>query len=100
MTWEGHAELIHSPYLCVAGEHEQLSPLIHTERLLTALKGPKRFVVYQDSRHSVGNVPSANVAPFPPILLAHWMAPAPQGKPVASAKWCEEADGRIVNAAL
>src|SRR5205814_1553772 len=60
MTWEGHAELIHSPYLCVAGEHEELSPLIHTERLLTALKGPKRFVVYQDSRHSVGNVPSAN----------------------------------------
>src|SRR5262249_45414671 len=47
MTWEGHAERIQSPYLCVAGEHEELSPLTHTERLLKALKGPKRFVVYQ-----------------------------------------------------
>src|SRR5437762_6827145 len=59
---------IHTPYMCVAGEHEELSPLIHTERLLTALKGPKRFVVYHDSRHSVVNVPSANVWPITPIL--------------------------------
>ncbi len=100
MTWEGHAELIHSPYLCVAGEHEELSPLIHTERLLTALKGPKRFVVYQDSRHSVGNVPSANVGPFPPILIADWMAATLQGKTFASEKWYVEANGRIVKSAL
>src|SRR5262249_55977688 len=57
MTWEGHADRISAPYLCVAGEFDELSPLEHTERLMKALRGPKRLVVYQDSRHSVGNVP-------------------------------------------
>jgi len=28
--------------------------------------GPKQFVVYAESRHSVGGVPSANLGPFPP----------------------------------
>jgi hypothetical protein len=84
----------------VAGEHEELSPLIHTERLLKALKGPKRFVVYQDSRHSVGNVPSANMGPFPPILIADWMAATLEGKTFASEKWFVEASGRIVKSAL
>src|SRR5262245_6877608 len=65
MTWEGHAQHIRAPYLCLAGEAEELSPLMHTERLMTVLGGPKRLVVYQDSRHSVGNVPAANVGPFP-----------------------------------
>ena len=74
MTWEGHAERIRAPYLCVAGEFDELSPLEHTERLMKTLGGPKRLVVYQDSRHSVGNVPAANLGPFPPILMADWMA--------------------------
>jgi len=95
MTWEGHAELIQSPYLCVAGEHEELSPLVHTERLLRALKGPKRFVVYQDSRHSVGNVPSANLGPFPPILIADWMAATLDGQTFPSEKWYVDGAGRI-----
>ena len=68
ITWEGHAEKISVPYLCVAGEAEELSPLEHSERLMAALQGPKQMVVYQESRHSVGNVPAANLGPFPPIL--------------------------------
>src|SRR6202011_4783792 len=50
ITWEGHAEKIRAPYLCVAGEAEELSPLVHSERLLQTIKGPKQMVVYQDSR--------------------------------------------------
>jgi len=100
MTWQGHAERIQSPYLCVAGEHEELSPLIHTERLLRALKGPKRFVVYQDSRHSVGNVPAANLGPFPPILIADWMAATLDGQTFPSEKWYVDSAGRITRSDL
>ncbi len=39
------------------------------------------MVVYQESRHSVGNVPSANLGPFPPILVADWLADRLAGKP-------------------
>ena len=37
MTWEGHAEKIRAPYLCIAGEFDELSPLEHTERLMKTL---------------------------------------------------------------
>lgn len=95
MTWEGHAERIHAPYLCVAGEAEELSPLEHTERLMGTLKGPRRLVVYQDSRHSVGNVPATNLGPFPPILIADWMTATLDGKPFPSEKWYVDAGGRV-----
>jgi dienelactone hydrolase len=100
MTWEGHAEKIRAPYLCVAGEFDELSPLVHTERLMTALQGPKRLVVYQDSRHSVGNVPAAHLGPFPPILMADWMAATLNGASFPSERWFVEATGRIVKTAL
>ena len=95
ITWEGHAERIRAPYLCVAGEAEELSPLVHSERLVAALKGPKQMVVYQESRHSVGNVPSANLGPFPPILVADWMADRLAGKPFPSERWYVTSSGQI-----
>lgn len=95
ITWEGHAEKLHAAYLCVAGEYDELSPLVHSERLLQTVKGPKQMVVYQDSRHSVGNVPAANLGPFPPILVADWMADRLAGKPFASERWYVTASGQI-----
>jgi dienelactone hydrolase len=95
ITWEGHAEKIHAPYLCVAGEAEELSPLEHSERLMAALQGPKQMVVYQESRHSVGNVPAANLGPFPPILLADWLADRLAGKPFVSEHWYVAGSGEI-----
>jgi len=100
LTWEGHAERIRAPYLCVAGEAEELSPLEHTERLVQALGGPKRLVVYQDSRHSVGGVPSTNLGPYPPALMADWMAATLDGRPFPSERWYVEATGRVVKTPL
>ena len=96
MTWEGHAEKIRVPYLCVAGEFDELSPLEPTPRLMRALGGPKRLVVSQDSRHSVGNVPAANRGPCPPGLMADWMAAPLAGRSFPSEQWVVEASGRVV----
>jgi cephalosporin-C deacetylase-like acetyl esterase len=95
ITWEGHADKIRVPYLCVAGEAEELSPLEHSEALMMALKGPKQMVVYQESRHSVGNVPAANLGPFPPILVADWLADRLAGKPFVSERWYVTGAGEI-----
>jgi poly(3-hydroxybutyrate) depolymerase len=100
MTWEGHAEGIRAPYLCLAGEADELSPIEHTKRLMRALAGPKRLVVYQDSRHSVGNVPAANLGPYPPVLMADWMAATLNGRTFPSERWYVEANGRIVKTPL
>jgi hypothetical protein len=83
-----------------ARQFDELSPLEHTERLMKALGGPKRLVVYQDSRHSVGSVPAANLGPFPPALMADWMEAALGGKSFPSEKWYVEASGRIVKTPL
>ena len=99
LTWEGHAENIKVPYLCVAGESDELSPLAHTERLLKTLQCPKQLVVYQDSRHSVGNVPAASLGPTPVVLVADWMNARLAGKPFASERWFVEASGRVVTTA-
>ena len=95
ITWQGHADKIRAPYLCVAGEAEELSPLVHSDALMAALKGPKQMVVYQESRHSVGNVPAANLGPFPPILLADWLADRLAGKPFISERWYVTGSGEI-----
>jgi dienelactone hydrolase len=95
ITWYGHAEKIRVPYLCVAGEAEELSPLVHSERLMAALPGPKQMVVYQESRHSVGNVPAANLGPFPQVLVADWLADRLAGKPFVSERWYVTGSGEI-----
>jgi len=95
ISWEGHADKIRVPYLVVAGECEELSPLVHSERLLRTVQGPRQIVVYQDSRHSVGNVPAANLGPFPPVLVADWIADRLAGKPFACERWFVRASGAI-----
>src|SRR5881396_1347803 len=99
LTWEGHAEKIRVPYLCLAGEADELSPLEHTERLFKTLQCPRQLVVYQDSRHSVGNVPSTNLGPTPSVLLADWMNARLSGRPFASERWLVETSGRVAKTA-
>jgi dienelactone hydrolase len=95
MTWEGHAEKIRAPYLCVAGEADELSPMKYTERLMKTLQGPKRLVVYQGARHAVGGVPSTTLGPNPGILAADWMLATLNGRPFPSDRWYVDATGRI-----
>jgi len=53
-------------------------------------------MVYQDSRHSVGLVPSANLGPNPAAYTAQWMLDRLNGKPLnRSERWFIDASGRI-----
>ena len=100
LTWEGHAEKIRKPYLVVAGEADELSPLKNTERMILAMTGPRQMVVYADSRHSVGNVPATNFGPFPPTFVADWLVARLNGKPFKSERWFVAPTGQITATAL
>ncbi|MBO0753823.1 MAG: prolyl oligopeptidase family serine peptidase, partial [Bradyrhizobiaceae bacterium] len=100
ITWEGHAEKITAPYLCLAGESDELSPLAYADRMFRAMQAPRNLVVYQDSRHSVGGVPAATLGPSPPVLLADFVADRFAGKPLVSERWYVEATGRITKTPL
>jgi hypothetical protein len=68
--------------------------MIHT------MTGPRQLVIYADSRHSVGNVPAANLGPFPPVLIADWMVARLGGKPLTSERWFVQPTGQIVKTPL
>jgi len=100
ITWEGHADKIAVPYLCLAGEEDELSPVEHSARLIQAVKGPKRFVVYQGSKHSLGSAPGANLGPSPTVMVADWMADRLAGKLFASERWYVTVNGQVEKTAL
>ncbi|HXR86295.1 MAG TPA: prolyl oligopeptidase family serine peptidase [Stellaceae bacterium] len=95
LTWEGHVERIKCPYLCLAGEAEELSPLSYTEKLFAQLKAPKRLVVYQDARHGISGVPAVALGPSPPVLIADWMMARLAGKAFPSERWYVTATGQV-----
>ena len=95
ITWEGHVDKLAAPYLCLAGEFDELCPMRYTEAMFKQLKAPKQLVVYADSRHSVGGVSSANLGPSPAGLVADWMAARLAGKPMTSEKWFVDGTGRV-----
>ena len=100
LTWEGHVEKIAAPYLCIAGEFDELSPMQYTDAFFKALKSPKQLVVYADSRHSVGGVPSVTLGPAPAAYVADWMAARLAGKPFTSERWFVDGAGRITRTAF
>jgi alpha-beta hydrolase superfamily lysophospholipase len=100
LTWEGHVEKIRVPYLVVGGEWDELSPLVHTERMLKRMTAPRQFVVYQDARHAIGACPSVNMGPHPPTLVADWMAARFAGRPMASERWYVENSGAVIRTPL
>jgi dienelactone hydrolase len=100
LTWADHVDQIRVPYLCIAGEMDELSPLVHTERFMESLNCPKQLVVYQGCRHSVGNVPSTQLGPSPQVLVADWMSARLSDKPLTSERWFVQSNGLVVKTAI
>ncbi len=95
LVLDSYSSQIRMPYLCIAGEFDELSPMVHTENLFKRLQGPKRLVVYAGSRHSVGGVPSTNLGPYPASLVADWMVSQFAGDTFASERWFVDAAGHV-----
>ena len=95
LTWEGFTDNIRMPYLAIAGEADELSPLHNTERLIGTLRGPKQLVVYKDARHAISYVPSTTLGPAAPIVLADWLLARCAGSAMANERWDVDARGEI-----
>ena len=95
LTWEGHADKIRKPYLCLSGEFDLLSPLEHTERMFRAIPGPRNLLVYQGADHGVLGTPASLLGPSVSIFMADWIADRFAGKPFPSERWYVTNQGRI-----
>ena len=67
------AREITAPYMIVAGEADQLSPIQYTYELFDLIEAPKRLVVYQDANHSIGNASSAELGESRESLVYDWL---------------------------
>ena len=80
-----HASSVTCPYLVLAGENDELSPLIHTSRLVGKIPAAVELVVYEGERHSVGGGAAAVNGPNRHHLVAGWLADRFRDLPVSDA---------------
>ena len=78
LTLEGLGAKITCPYLSVAGEDDDLSPIEHAYKLHDEIKSPNTLVVYRGELHGVTD--NMDVRAF----IADWMKDRFAGKPLTS----------------
>ncbi len=78
------AKDISAPYMIVAGEADQLSPIQHTYDLFERIEAPKRLVVFQDANHSMAAASSGELGEARDSLVYDWLRDRVDGKPFAS----------------
>jgi dienelactone hydrolase len=69
------------PYLVLAGEDDELSPIANTFGLLATIPGPTEFVLYQGERHSLGGGPATAFGPNRHHVVANWVDDRLAGRP-------------------
>jgi dienelactone hydrolase len=95
LTLEGSYDRIRVPFMTMMGQDDELSPPVNAERMYGKMTAPRRLVVYADSRHALGGVPSVTAGPVPGILAADWMVKTLNGTPLVSERWFVDPAGRI-----
>jgi pimeloyl-ACP methyl ester carboxylesterase len=78
------AAKITAPYMVIAGENDQLSPLAYTEELFRRITAPKRLVIFEGANHSVGDAPSVENGEEKNTLIADWLLDRLAGKTMRS----------------
>lgn len=84
---------ITAPYLAIAGEDDQLSPIVHTYDLMERITSPKTLVVYEGANHSISEGASVQLGENRQVLMADWLRDRLEGAPLESEKWFIDAAG-------
>lgn len=82
------------PYMVIAGENDQLSPIEHTEQLFETITAPKRLVIYEGANHGVGDAPSVAAGEEKNTMLADWLLDRVKGKKAKSERVWIDSSGR------
>ena len=72
MSLEPIAPDVRCPFLIVAGEEDDLSPIESTWQLLRRVSGPKRLLLYQGERHGISGGPAATKGPDRDAAIVEW----------------------------
>lgn len=94
------APRVRHPYLAIAGEDDELSPIGHTYDLLRGIPAPRQLVLYRGERHSIGGGPAARLGPNALDLAADWFADRFAGRPMEQTATVVETSGATGSQAL
>jgi fermentation-respiration switch protein FrsA (DUF1100 family) len=84
LTLRDSAEQIKCPYLVIAGEDDELSPIEYTYDLLNTIKSPKQLVLYQGEKHALHSTSSSALGPNWGVTIADWIKDRLDDKPMES----------------
>lgn len=84
LTLRGIGEQIKCPYLVIAGEDDELSPIEYTYELLETIKSPKQLLLYQAERHGLHSTSSSALGPNWGVYIAEWIKDRLDSKPMES----------------
>ena len=76
------ADKISCPILIVGGEDDELSPIEHTLDVYNCIKSPKKLVVYEGAKHSMGGATSVAQGPHFGLMMADWLLARAEGRPL------------------
>jgi fermentation-respiration switch protein FrsA (DUF1100 family) len=84
LTLQGLGEQIKCPYLVIAGEDDELSPIEYTYEILNTIQSPKQLVLYQGEKHALHSASSSALGPHWGVYAAEWIKDRLAGKPAES----------------
>jgi fermentation-respiration switch protein FrsA (DUF1100 family) len=94
ISLRGVGEQIKCPYLVVAGEDDDLSPIEYTYDLLKTIKAPKQLLLYQGERHAPPGASSTALGPNWHVYMTDWIKDRLDGKPMESKNILVDAIGQ------
>jgi hypothetical protein len=95
MSLDKIAPEVRCPFLVVAGEEDDLSPIESTWQLLRRVSGPKRLLLYQGERHGISGGPAATKGPDRDTAIVEWFLDRLAGRPLADELHFVDVDGRL-----
>jgi pimeloyl-ACP methyl ester carboxylesterase len=95
----GVGAALECPYLVIAGERDELSPIEHTHRLLAELRGPRELLLYEGERHGLHSSSSSRLGPDFADHAADWLLRRLDGVPARSRQLYVEATGAVTETA-
>ncbi len=93
-TIDEDASGVDHPYLVIAGEDDELSPIVNTYRLLQRVPGQRRLMLYRGERHSIGGGPAARLGPNHLDAAADWFVDRFDDRPVSEDVTVVETSGQ------
>jgi pimeloyl-ACP methyl ester carboxylesterase len=89
------APTIACPYMIVAGENDQLSPIEHTDALFHFIQAPKKLVIFEGANHGVADAPSVVNGEEKVTMIADWLLDRIRGKPMTSERVWVDSTGAM-----